>query len=453
MKINRRTFLGTLGTSTMLANCAPAPRAASRPPNIVLILADDLGYGDIGAYGNRVNRTPNLDRLAGAGVRFTDFHSNGPACTPTRAAILTGWYPGRFGPEFEGALSGETHYDIGLPLGTKTIAGVLKEAGYSTAMFGKWHLGYRPPYLPTRYGFDEFRGLTSGDGDHHSHIDRSGRKDWWRNESIEVESGYTAELLTRYSVEFIEKNRRRPFFLYVPHLAIHFPWQGARDRAHRVEGRRYHDLSKLGPLEGKDVGAKIKEMVEALDESVGAISAALDRHGLTENTLVFFTSDNGGYLTYQGGYYNISSNGPLRGQKAEVYEGGHRVPAIASWPGRISPGVSEQTSMTFDLVPTFAELAGVKARLPSLKPDGISLNPVVFDRRPLQPRTLFWRMNQRKAVRRGDWKLVLTGQEKPQLYNLSEDIGESKDRSAAEPELTAALLGELARWEAGLAGI
>jgi arylsulfatase A-like enzyme len=448
---NRRTFLRTLGTSALLAPSALTQPRNAAPPNIVLILADDLGYGDLGVYGSKLNRTPHLDRLAGEGVRFTDFHSNGPMCSPTRAALLTGRYQQRFGRAFESAL-GEDSYDSGLPAGAITIAQVLKERGYATAVYGKWHLGYRPPFLPPRYGFDDFRGLGSGDGDHHSHIDRSGRKDWWHNERIEMETGYTADLLTRHSIRFIEQNRNRPFFLYVPHLAIHFPWQGPRDKGYRVEGKDYNDLSKLGQLDSKDVSAKVKEMVEAVDESTGRIVAALQQHGLTENTLVVFTSDNGGYLTYQGGYHNISSNGPLRGQKTDVYEGGHRVPAIVRWPGRIRPGISDQTAMTFDLFPAFAQLAGASGRAASLKLDGSNLNPVLFDGKPLAARTLFWRMRDKKAVRQGDWKLVLAGKQEPELYNLRSDIGESRNLADSQPEMKSKLLRELARWEADVDG-
>lgn len=189
-------------------------------------------------------------------------------------------------------------------------------------------------------------------------------------------------------------------------------------------------------------------MVEAVDHSVGRIIAALEENGLTGKTLVFFTSDNGGYLTYEGGHHNISSNGPLRGQKGEVFEGGHRVPAIARWPGRIQPGVTDETAMTFDLFPTLARLAG--AGIAALALDGTDLNGLLFNRKELEARTLFWRRSDKKAVRQGDWKLVVTGAEEPQLYNLKTDIGESKDLSAAQPKVKAQLLKELAQWEAGV---
>lgn len=184
-----------------------AQQTRAEQPNIILIVADDLGYGDIGCYGNKKNRTPHLDRLAAEGMRFTDFHSNGPMCTPTRAALLTGLYQHRFGRAFESALSYKAHRDRGLPLEARTIADVLKPAGYATAMYGKWHLGYGPPFVPTRQGFDEFRGLLTGDGDHHSHISRSGNEDWWADEEIDMEDGYTAELITQHSIDFVQRSQ------------------------------------------------------------------------------------------------------------------------------------------------------------------------------------------------------------------------------------------------------
>lgn len=211
--------------------CGSAIRSTyAHKPNIVLIMADDLGYGDLGCYGNDVNQTPHIDALAAGGLRFRDFHAAGPMCSPTRAATLTGLYQQRFGREFDTAL--DSRDQLGLPHAAITIAELLKPHGYATACFGKWHLGYRPPLLPTNQGFDLFRGLGSGDGDFHTHIDRSGNEDWWHNDQLETVEGYTTDLLTRYSIEFIEAHRDRPFFLYVPHLAIHFPWQGPHDPGH-----------------------------------------------------------------------------------------------------------------------------------------------------------------------------------------------------------------------------
>ncbi len=415
------------------------------PPNFVVILIDDLGYADIGAYGSERNRTPHLDRMAAEGLRFTDFHSNGPMCTPTRAALLTGLYPHRFGPMFESALSGLDEYDQGLPLDAVTVAEELGEVGYSTAMYGKWHLGYHPPFMPTRQGFEEFRGLTSGDGDHHSHIDRSGRRDWWHNEARYDEEGYGVDLITKHSVDFIRSQEDKPFFLYVAHLAIHFPWQGPDDVGYREEGGNYHNLTKLGSLTSLDISGQVNKMVEAIDGSVGAILDTLGDEGLAGTTFVLFCSDNGGYRTHQGGHFNISENGPLRGQKGDVYEGGHRVPAIAWWPGRIAPGESEAVTATFDVFPTLLEFAGVDAGGRAL--DGRSLAPLLIDRRDPSERTLFWRIRSEAAARKGRWKLVRNAEEAAELYDLSADIGESENLSAQHPQVVAELEADLQRWE------
>mgnify|MGYP001627928313 CR=1 FL=1 len=418
---------------------------AAPPPNVVLIVADDLGYGDLGCYGSEVNETPHLDALAESGVRFTDFHSAGPMCTPTRAALLTGRYQQRLGPEFDGALSGKTQRDQGLPHAAVTLAEVLKKKGYATACFGKWHLGYEPPFLPTDHGFDEFRGLSSGDGDFHTHIDRGGREDWWNGNQLEADAGYTTNLLTDYSVDFIERNQNTetPFFLYLPHLAIHFPWQGPNDPPHRRKGTDYSD-DKWGIIPNPgNVAPHVKAMIESLDDSVGRIVAALEENGLTENTLVVFTSDNGGYLTYGKDFKNISSNGSFRGQKAQVYEGGHRVPTLISWPGKIAPTESDALTHSTDLFATIASVAGVS--LDALALDGLDLGPLLWDGETLPQRPLFWRMKSLRAVRQGPWKLCAAGN-KGELYHLDDDPSESVDLSAKHPDRLAELEAAWKAW-------
>ena len=427
-----------------LAASTPSVDAAERP-NIVLIVADDLGYGDVGCYGSQQNPTPNIDRLAAKGLRFTDFHSNGSMCTPTRAAMLTGRYQQRFGAQFDGPLSGQVTRDHGLPLAAVTCAEVLQAHGYATGAFGKWHLGYIPPWLPPSQGFDEFRGLGAGDGDHHTHIDRWGREDWWHNNQLDMQAGYTADLLTRYSIEFMEQHRAEPFFLYLPHLAIHFPWQGPQDPPHRQPGKDYsNDKWGIVPDPG-NVRPHIKAMVESVDQSVGEIIAALERLKLAENTLVLFTSDNGGYLHYGEKFKNISSNGPLRGQKGTVYEGGHRVPMIFYWPQRIAPAVTQATALSIDLFPTFATLAKVDSA--DLKLDGVDLTPLVLQGKNLPQRTLFWREGVERAVRQGPWKLCVNDQ-LVELYNLDDDIREQNDLAPQKPELVQSLTDAWSAWEA-----
>jgi len=417
---------------------------AERRPNIVLIVADDLGYGDIGCYGNRENCTPNIDRLAAAGLRFTDFHSNGSMCTPTRAAMLTGQYQQRFGRKFDGPLSGKVIRDQGLPLAAVTFGEVFQQQGYATGAFGKWHLGYIPPWLPPSQGFDEFYGLGSGDGDHHSHINRWGYEDWWHNNQIQMEAGYTADLITKHGIRFMEAHQDEPFFLYLPHLVIHFPWQGPDDPAYREAGKNY-ERNKWGIIsDPNNVRPHVRAMIESLDRSVGRLVATLERLKLTDNTLVVFTSDNGGYLHYGDKYHNISSNGPLRGQKGTLYEGGHRVPMLFYWPGKIAPGVTAATSLSVDLLPTFASLAGISVK--NLQLDGVDLASLLCKKKPLSGRTLFWREDMEKAVRRGPWKLYANG-DQTELYNLADDLGEKKDLSARYPEQVRKLLDAWTNWE------
>lgn len=426
----------------ILLLCSPA--WAADQPNIILILADDLGYGDLGCYGSTRNKTPHIDWLAAEGIRFTDFHSAGPMCSPTRAAILTGRYQQRFGRVFDTAISGIHHRDLGLPHAAVTIAELLKGQGYATACFGKWHLGYLPPWLPPNQGFDVFRGLGSGDGDFHTHIDRSGNPDWWHNNSLAPEEGYTTDLLTQHSVSFIETNRERPFFLYVPHLGIHFPWQGPNDPPHRQAGTSYHQ-DKWGIIPNPlDVSPHVKAMVESVDNSVGEIIAALQRWQLDRQTLVIFTSDNGGYLTYGPRFRNISSNGPLRGQKTELYEGGHRVPTIAWWPDRIKPAVSDATGHSTDFLPTFAQLAGIPAD--SVQTDGNDLGPLLFNGQSLPERTLFWRAREDRAVRHGPWKLRFT-KSHAELFHLANDLSEQTDLAAKHPDVVRRLQTAWHAWQ------
>jgi arylsulfatase A len=420
-------------------------------PNFVLIVADDLGYGDLGCYGSELTDTVNIDRLAAGGLRLTDFHSNGPMCTPTRVALLTGCYQQRFGENFDGALGQDDRY-TGLPLEAVTLAEILKEAGYATGAFGKWHLGYLPPYTPRNQGFDTFVGLNSGDGDFHSHIDRSGNRDWWINDEIGMEEGYTTKLLTQHSVAFINEHKQEPFFLYVPHLAIHFPWQGPNDPPHRQVGVNYDD-DKWGIIPDRgNIAPHVKAMIEALDQSVGEIVEALDVNGLTNNTLIIFTSDNGGYITYNGGFENISSNGPLKGQKTDVHEGGHRVPCIFHWPGRIEPGrESAELVMSMDFYPTIAQLAGAGLHSEQ-RLDGVDLSDFLFKQSQLGNRSLFWRMRGKSAARKGPWKVNLSDRETPFLYNLNQDIGEKVNLAQRYPERVRSLMEAYDRWEADVNG-
>ncbi|MHC4123791.1 MAG: sulfatase [Planctomycetota bacterium] len=431
--MNRRQFLKLLSVTTASLNTSGCwtdlkKRTLKTPekPNIIIILADDLGYGDVGCYGNKTIKTPNIDALAKGGLKFTDFHTNAPMCSPTRASLLTGLYPQRCGI---GNALGRNPND-GLRLEKITFAEVLKKVGYRTAIFGKWHLGVNTKFNPIHQGFDEFRGYVTGDGDYHSHIDRWGDPDWWEGGKLKPDEGYATSLITNYSVDFIKRNKNNPFCLYIAHEAVHFPYQGPEDKADRYAGREWFDL-KYGSR--KDRKVAYKEMIESMDTGVGKIMQTLKKLGIEQKTFVFFASDN-------GGHHLVASNNPLKGYKFDLWEGGHRVPAVAYWPGIIKPNtVTHQTAMTFDLFPTMVDIVGIKQ---DHKIDGISLLPLILRGSKLSERTLFWELkhfDKVKAVRQGHWKLmVIKKKNNPsliyELYNLDKDIGEKNNLADKFPD-------------------
>jgi arylsulfatase A-like enzyme len=419
-----RTFKNLL----LLVCLVVAPARAEEKPNIILIMADDLGYGELGCYGSQNFATPNIDALAKSGLRMTDFHSNGAVCSPTRAALMTGRYQQRCG--IDGVVTAKSHRETGMDLEEETFAELLKRAGYATAMFGKWHLGYDPKFNPTRQGFDEFQGFVSGNIDLFSHIDQEFWFDWWISRDLRYVPGYAPHRITELGIEFIRKNVDRPFFLYLPHPAPHYPYQGPGDQANRSVRQGFEPVGlqelELAPtLSGTEAARAYKQMVEDLDAQVGRIVAVLEEQKIRENSLVIFCSDNGGTGNKSLG----SDNGPLRGRKGQIYEGGHRVAGIFNWPGKIKPGTSDQTALSFDLMPTFAELAGVT---PQAEPDGLSLKGLLLNRDRIGPRPLLWMTGTKTAYRVGDWKLLIQG-EKIELFNLRADLSESKDLSATQP--------------------
>jgi len=424
MKFIRTLLLLALGSSSCLH--------AGNRPNIVIILADDMGYGDTSANGGWI-ATPHLDRLAAEGVRFTDFHSSGNVCSPTRAGLMTGRYQQRAGlPGVVMAAPSNPAYFSGLQAVEATLPELLKTVGYTTALFGKWHLGYFPRYNPLQHGFDEFRGYLSGNVDYHTHLDNQGRPDWWNGLKLEPEAGYVTHLITRHADEFLRRRHTAPFFLYLAHEAVHDPFQGPNDPPLR-DGTAGKGKSSTRPV--KEI---YRDMMTELDRSIGTLVATLRETGLAENTLVFFFSDNG--ATKNG------SNGSLRGFKSSDWEGGHRVPAIASWPGRIKPGVTDQLAISLDLMPTALALAGLSAA-PERKLDGVSLVPLLLTQRPLGARQLFW---NGAAMRDGQWKLMESKNE-TQLFDLAGDLAEQHDVAAQHPERVTAMRDALARWRADVA--
>ena len=405
--------------------------AAAGRPNIILIMADDLGYGDIGCYGSEKIHTPNIDALARGGLKFTDYHSNCPVCSPTRAALLTGRYQQRCG--IEGVVTAAKHRHTGMALEEVTFAEALKSRGYATGIFGKWHVGYNVEFNPARQGFDDFVGYVSGNVDYHSHIDQAGFDDWWKNLQKVPEEGYCTDLITGHGMDFIERHKDKPFCLYLPHEAPHYPYQGRKDPPERLSGGRKGKKAK-----GREITRAYKEMVEVMDEGVGRIVEAVRLMGLERKTFIFFCSDNG--ATKNG------SNGVLAGFKGSLWEGGHRVPAVAYWPGRIKAGTTtDQTVLGMDLFATMMSIAGAKPP-EHLKLDGVNLLPMLTEGTKLPERMLFWRYRKEKAARKGPWKLLVQDNQS-KLYNLDEDIGEKENLALAKPDMVKALEDELAAWE------
>jgi len=407
-------------------------------PNFVFILADDLGYADLGCYGGRTPCSPELDRLATEGLRFTDAYSNSPVCSPTRFALMTGRFQYRLrgGNDEPIASRHRGSAVLGLPPGHPTLPSLLRDAGYTTALVGKWHLGFLPHFGPLKSGYSEFFGAMSGGLDYFTHRDSSGHLDLYEGEKESDVPGYLTDLISERAVAFVRRQRGRatPFLLSVHYTAPHWPWE-TRDDEDVARG-----LERLAHTDGGSVHTYLT-MVRHMDEGIGRIVRALAEIDATDDTLVVFTSDNGGE--------RFSDTWPLVGKKMDLLEGGIRVPYIVRWPHRVRAGhTTAQLAMTMDWVPTFLEAAGVAAH-PDYPLDGISLLPVLDDPDVRIERELFWRMKFRnqKAMRAGSWKyLSLDGDEF--LFDLSRDARERANRARSEPERLAALRARYAAWEA-----
>jgi arylsulfatase A-like enzyme len=404
-------------------------------PNVLIFLASDLGYGDLGCYGSPRNRTPNLDRLAAEGVRFTDCHSNGCMCSPSRAALQTGRYQQRSGLEF--VLNHHARNFPPMSADAYTYGHAFRAAGYATGFFGTYHTGYLPEQSPLKMGYDEFVGLCGG-LDHHSHVTRWGEPNWWHGETRVDEPGYVSDLIANHALDFLERHRQGPFCLHVADFLVHFPWQGPRDNPDFQAGVTYDNPdAKYGSRSDRRMA--YREMIEAMDANAGRLFARLDALGLAERTLVIFATDH-------GGHHLVANNTPLAGAKGSLLEGGHRIPAMARWPGRIPAGrLIRDPVMLMDLFPTFVDLC----RLPvpaGHSFDGTSLLPLLLEGRPMPERTLFWRHGADRAARRGPWKW-LADPLGERLYNLADDLAETRDRKNDEPERAAVLAHALARWE------
>jgi arylsulfatase A-like enzyme len=463
----KRCLLAVAACLAGLAMTGFSSPAKPRAPNVIVILTDDLGYGDLGAYGGKVIDTPNIDALAASGVRFTDGYATAAVCAPSRAGLISGRHQARFGFEFNPVGRDE---QTGVPVTEHSIAQVMKSAGYATAMVGKWHIGQAPGFHPLDRGFDSFFGFLGGAASYFKDPAESGlqadtgadgamtraRFPMVRGRTVVEQGGYLTDVFTDEAIGFIKSHRRQPFFLYLAYNAPHTPLQAPKAYTDRYA----HIASPHQRL--------YAAMVASLDDNIGRLRKALADEGLERDTVVFFLSDNGCPNYIRG----ACSNGPLAGYKAFPWEGGVRVPFLISAPGRIAPGlVSSHPVSTLDILPTVAHLAGVKA------PTGVEGRDIASALAPTAKpveRTLYWRMGPNHAVREGTWKLLVVnksdtvddmanvlGSPTPDgvkaqvsplgqwtlLFDVSEDPGEKHDLASAHPEVVARLSKDFAAWD------
>jgi arylsulfatase A-like enzyme len=413
-----------------LASSAVAPLAAqTRKPNILLIVADDLGYAGIGVQGLSDIPTPHIDSIARNGVRFTSGYVSCPVCSPTRAGLMTGRYQQRFGHEFNPGPANQAAGEFGLPLSEATVADRLKSLGYATGMFGKWHLGYKPEYNPTKRGFDEFFGFPGGA---HAYLDSKDRdrvgNPILRGTAVVEEQEYLTDALSREAAAFVDKHKEHPFFLYLPFNAVHAPMEAIEKYKSRFasisdERRRTHAA-----------------MMAAMDDAIGKVLGKLREHRIEDDTLIFFISDNGGPTAQ-----TTSKNDPLRGVKGQTYEGGIRVPFLIQWKRRVPKNVVyDKPVISLDIHPTAVAAAGGQ---PAANVEGVNLIPFVTGQNKGVPHdALYWRFGQQWAVRKGDFKLVQSSGNAPQLFNLTKDIGEANDLSESDRAHVSELLAAWQSW-------
>jgi arylsulfatase A-like enzyme len=430
------------------------PQAGSAPrPNVIFIVADDLGFADLGCYGGRDADfgpvSPQLDALAANGLRFTQGYANSPVCSPTRFALMTARYQYRLRGAAEEPINSKSRGSttLGLPPEHPTMPSLLKQAGYRTALIGKWHLGYPPAFGPLRSGYDEFFGPMSGGVDYFTHCSSNGQHDLWSGDAERAEEGYLTDLISRRAVDYVERMAQRnanegaaPFFLSLHYTAPHWPWETRDDAALAQEVK-----SNLFHLHGGNIHT-YRRMIHHMDEGIGWVMQALRKHGLERDTLVIFTSDNGGE--------RFSDNWPLVGGKMDLTEGGIRVPWIAHWPAVVRPGqVSAQHCMTMDWSATVIAAAGATPD-PAYPLDGVSLLEVLREPARTFARPMHWRMNHRgqRALRDGDWKyLRVDGHD--YLFDLPADERERANHAGRDPARLMALRDAWETWNATMPAI
>jgi len=430
--VSRRKFLRDIGVGSIAVFSAVrsvAPAGASgnpvsdRKPNIIFILADDLGYGDVGCYGQKTVKTPNLDKMAAEGIRFTDCYAGSTVCAPSRCCLMTGYHTGH------ARLRGNKLHPL-LPEDT-TIAQILKKTGYATGIIGKWGLGEAETTgIPNKQGFDEWFGYLNQRHAHNYYPDFV-----WKNTGLAFldNERYSHDEFTREALDFIKRHKDHPFFLYLAYTIPHANNEKGNEGMQVPSDEPY--TSEPWPQQQKNHAA----MITRMDRDIGALFALLKELGIGEHTIVFFSSDNGPHKEGGADPDFFDSNGPLRGIKRDLYEGGIRVPMLVRWPGKITAAsVSDQVWAFWDFPPTAAELAGAKA-LPGI--DGISVVPALMGQSLPDREYLYWEFHERgfqQAVRMGHWKAVRLGWQKPiELYNLKEDIGEQNNIADRHPDVVA----------------
>ncbi|QDU29019.1 Arylsulfatase [Anatilimnocola aggregata] len=432
---------------TLLISFSLSISAAANKPNILVIVADDLGYSDIGVHGGKAVPTPNIDALAASGVRCTSGYVSSPYCSPSRAGFLTGRYQTRFGHEFNPHVGEEAK--LGLPLDQRTIADHLRAVGYATSLIGKWHQGFDHAHHPQSRGFDDYFGFLVGGHNFLLHKDAKpvfgsahSHDLIYRGREVQKLDGYTTDLFTDEALGFMDRQAEKPWFLYLAYNAVHTPLEIVDKHKSRIPAD-VTDPARRGYL----------SLLLGLDDAIGRITAHLEKTGRSKDTLVFFFSDNGGSGRKPYFAYNTGVNSPLRGDKGQTLEGGIRVPFFVSWPGNVPAGkVYDHPVITLDVLPTALKLA----RAPSPADlDGVNLLPFLrSEAKGLPHDSLYWRFGPQKAVRRGQWKLVDWRDHDAkknsgwQLFDLSSDIGEQRDQAEKEPELVAQLSRDWEQWNA-----
>jgi arylsulfatase A-like enzyme len=437
--ISRRDFLES-GLAAAALSVLPQrrPPPAERP-NILFILADDLGFGDLSCYGRPDYRTPHIDRLARNGVRFTGNYTAAAVCTPTRVALMTGRYPARLPIGLVEPLE-YGNKTVGLPPEHPTVASRLKLVGYATALIGKWHLGFLPEHGPLQHGFDEFYGILSGGVDYFTHLQPSGELDFHEGNVAVNQAGYMTDLLTQRAVEHVRRRRTVPFYLALHYTAPHWPWEGPTDTAASRALRGVADTAANRFVRGYADGGSLPvftAMMQRLDQGVGRIMNALQDAGLERDTLVVFTSDNGGE--------RYSYNWPMSDGKGSLHEGGIRVPAIVRWPRRVPPGrTTDLTTISMDWSATLLAAGGATPD-PAYPLDGRDLSPVCRGETAGFDRTLCWRTRHEDAARRGRWKYLKTESEES-LFDIPQDPREGADLARYQPATLKSLRAEFEEW-------